>query len=684
MIRLVDRLFEGCRLAVRFTLLLGVLLFAFRIALLVANADPAMIPAAREVGRALLMGTRFDLKVGAFAAIPLLVLGGWETGRRRWAAVWVVVATFAVAMIAMINHAYYAFAHAPIDPYAFALFDDDTAAVFKTLWEEHHVLAAPVSALGLGFLVARLVLRPAGALSPRVRTAVALLVPALLLLAVRGRAGGFPLNQKDFTVSTDGLLNAAVPNGPTALLVAVGDRAMGDIGDDPDEGLRAAGFRRPAEAAAVLGWTAPDASAEEVERALFRRTPPNAVAARNPPHVVLVVMESWGADVLRTQSRTNDVLGRLAPHFARGLHFTRFYSAQNGTFPTLETLLLNSPITPLTTGELGNVPFPQAATLPFRAAGYRTVFGMGWSAAWRGIGRAFPHQGFDEVADVAAMVAADPGAPVGTWGVPDGSLFRWAAQRLRRADEQGERLLLVLMTASNHSPYELPPGPAPGPLDVAALELEGRNLGEPALRLPTVRAYQYACDALGGFLDEIDVAGLGERTIVAATGDHNTRELIRYSSTADLLWRDRVPLFLRVPAAYLREGTVETDRWAGHRDVFPTLAGLALSEALVFRSGEDLLAPAPGTPRALTRYRTVLAEPGVVTELTGAGVCWEAVRSPAAPSARATPAAAPGCGAELERLAREERARVALLDWYVRSRAIASRRHAGGLAATAR
>jgi len=403
-----------------------------------------------------------------------------------------------------------------------------------------------------------------------------------------------------------------------------------------------------------------------VAEALFTRTPPNPRAAAHPPHVVLVVMESWGADLLRYHSARNDVLGRLAPHLERGLLFRRFVSGGNSTDPSLESRLGGTPISPRLPGPAGLAHYQQAAPLPFKAAGYRTVFGIGWTRTWRGIGRAYPNQGFDEVADRTDVSAAVPDVREGTWGMPDAALFQWALGRLRRADEKGERLLLVLVTATNHTPYVIPDGYAVRPLDPSALA--GRSLGDPALIRLQLSTYQYACDALGGFLDGLEGAGLAGRTIVAATGDHNMRELFRYPGTADLPWRDRVPLFLQVPPAFL-EGRPppDLDRWAGHRDIVPTLAGLALSEARIYRTGDDLLAPPTRTPRAVARFQTVLSDAGATPKLGEPGtLCWDA--GGALSSDPAVP-----CRASTAPIAREELALRALLDWNVRRQAIAER-----------
>ena len=670
MTRLLDRLHQGCRLAWRATALAALLLFAFRVAFLARYAGPGTHLAGADVVRALLMGVRFDLKVAAVAALPLLALGAlWPSGRGRWVAgAWIVLSVFWLAIAAMVNDGYFAYYHTPIDAIVFGLFEDDTAAVFRSLWEEHPMVLGPLAALALGALLAWLVLRPARRAPSRSwRMALLVVTPLLLLLVIRGRVGGFPLNAKDFSVSTEPLLNASVPNGPIALQVAVSQRLdVVAIGDDPAVGLRKAGFKTPALAAAALGIAPAGAPDAEVAQALFTRSRRNPAAAARPPHVVLVVMESWGADLLRYHSATTDLLGRLAPHLARGLLFRRFVSSQNGTDGSLDALLANTPLTPLLSGPEGYTRFEQAAALPFKAAGYRTVFGMGWSGTWRSIAHTYPSQGFDEVRDVNDVLQVVPDAPVSTWGVPDGALFTWALHRIQEADARGEHLLLVLMTATNHSPLQVPPGYTPRPIDLAPFS--GRALGEQG-RLVQLQTYQYACDALGGFLDGLAERGLSGRTVVAATGDHNTREFFQYPDVRDLPWRDRVPFFIEAPPEYLGGAVPDLDRWAGHRDIFPTLAGLALSEASVFRAGEDLLVAPARTPRALVRFETVLSDQGVIPALGQSHVlCW-------GKDGELSADAAGSCAPELKPIGAEERAYQALLDWEVRRQVIAARRH---------
>ena len=669
--RLVDRVLAGLALGVRAVVVGVLLLSALRIAFVLRHGKA--LPPGASVLPAIVMGARFDLKITCVALLPAVLLHAAAASRRSLRVArtaWLALAYFALALTALVNDGYYAFFQRPLDGFVFGLVEDDSAAVWHSVWHEHPVVLGVLAAAALAAGATWLALRrrrgtaPPWAGSLRARAAMVVVAAGTLVLAIRGRATGFPLNEQDLAVSAVPFVNAVATNAAFSLWLAWQQRASLAIGTDPAEGLHRLGFASPAQAAAALGLAGPGASDEAVAAALFTVSRENPAAAR-PPHVVLAVMEGWGADLFRYHSPTNDLLGRLAPHAARAVAFRHFLAAQNGTDPTLEALLVGSPISPLTYSARGNQRYTQAPALPFRAAGYRTVFAIGGARSWRNIGEAMRNQGFDEIRDQADVLAFDPGAPRNIWGVHDGALFRWAAARLREADARGERLLLVLMTISNHTPHAVPAGYRVRPLDVAALG--DRRLGDPALRVPILETYQYSSDALGGFLDEVRDAGLADRTIVAATGDHGTRSFFEYTGTSAITLRDAVPFLVFAPPAYVGGRTPDLDRWASHRDVFPTLAGLALSRARIFRSGDDLFSPPSRAPRALTGFDLVVSDAGAVSGLgTGALLRWR--------DGALVPCEDDGCRASLRSIGREERAYVALLDWNVRRQVIGAGR----------
>ncbi|WP_310609970.1 hypothetical protein [Limnohabitans sp.] len=94
-----------------------------------------------ELPVALLMGFRFDLKMGAIAALLLFPWLGW---RWRMSAVVVKVWASLFALLAVINFYYYGFYKLPIDSVIFGLADDDTVAVLHTIWQDFPMLQIAV------------------------------------------------------------------------------------------------------------------------------------------------------------------------------------------------------------------------------------------------------------------------------------------------------------------------------------------------------------------------------------------------------------------------------------------------------------------------------------------------------------------------------------------------------------
>jgi len=654
----------------RAVLLAAVTLLLFRAALLAANARAAGGFPRADLWQAFTMGTRFDLKVAAILFGPLLFLLGAArvaAGSRApaWLAAaprgWALLGLAACDLLAIINHFYYGFYRSPINPLIFGLAEDDTVAVLRTVWQDYPVLRGALGLLLLLWVQRRLLSAGAGRLRPGPvgRAALLILTVAAIPFLARGRTGTFPLRDFDLVVSSHPFVNDLVPSGPEALFVSWQQRNEGAIDGPVDARLRRYGFGSPLEAAAVLGL--PASSEGELLERLYPQVQPGPAPAARPPHVVVALMESWSADLLTHHRPGNDLLGRLAPHVAHGTLLRHFMQIDGGTDGSLEGLLLATPIRPLTYGAHGYRGYDTSAALPFARAGYRTVFVTGGTGGWRNLNRVLPRQGFAEFHDQHDIEAAFPGAPAHTWGVHDGPMFDYAAGLLVEADRRGQPLFLVILTTSNHPPHAVPEGHRLRPLDLQAM---GPVAVDPALGLSILQTTQYACDALGGFVDRIEAEGLGDRTLLAAFGDHNTRRFYDYPDTRVADRQYGVPLLLHLPPALLAGRTVDPDRYASPRDLLPTLARLAIPGQRVFASGQDLLAPAE-RPRSLSHYEMVLSREGAVLGLD------RPVMLERAADGTLSPCQAGPCRASLERLWREEQAYVALLDWNIRRQALA-------------
>lgn len=276
-----------------------------------------------------------------------------------------------------------------------------------------------------------------------------ILASAALGLTIRGSLSTFPLRLQDFAVSPKPFVNDGVTNGLAALYVASKEQRALDLSrGGASQGLAELGFASPEEALALLKEARAGHEAKSV-----------VSAPEHAPHVVFALMESMGRDLFESHDpKTNDMLGVLEEVLPQGFIFKKGIAVQGGTFPSLEGLLYDTPITPISQSRYGHQRFPFSNALPFKRAGCRTVFLTSGPEKWRSLDQSLPLQGFDEVIGAAKLEALFPQAQAGVWGVGDEWMFRHAETLLKEADAKGEKLFLMMLSTTNHPPYRVPAG----------------------------------------------------------------------------------------------------------------------------------------------------------------------------------------------------------------------------------
>lgn len=622
-----------------------------------------------DLGSSLLMGLRFDLKIWSALALLTLLLASCALLIKRPLArtfsILLPIFLILTNLLAISNHYYYGYYNSPFNNVVFGLAEDDTWIVLLTIWNDFPVIRILIGITLLTWIQIRLwqALQPKPGNHPRSwkYTSACILVILLLGALIRGTLAMQPLNQEDFTVSPNRFLCDLVPNGPMALFVAWRERAdYIDIGTDSATGLKQYGFETPMAAAKQLGIDA--STPEETLRKLFRQTPKNDFLAQHPPHVAIFLVESWGAEAMLRHTEGNDLHGRLEKHLQSDYWFPNFASGARGTHPSIEALLVNSPVSPLTQGDYGKISYLSAAAKPYKEAGYRTYFLYGASARWRGMGDGMKPQYFDEIVDVGGIRARYPQATASENGVHDEYLFRYAEDLLHEADKTGQKIMLFGMTTTSHAPYNaasLPKNYQARPInmalypDITVTPEEGRY---------TLETLQYVSDQLGGFMDRLKASPLGAKTLIAASGDHYLRSFFKLDADRDFHWTDRVPLYLHIPQPYVQGGRFDPKLFGGHRDIFPTLYAHSLSGAQYFGFGEDLLSPTYHGI-GLGNFSNVYTPDGVAANLKQpAYLNWED-HAPRLKPVASAPAA-------LSHQVSIERARTALLDWSIRAMAL--------------
>lgn len=598
-------------------------------------------------------GGRFDLKASATAGLLLFPLFLIAPRRAGWVAGAV---TAMLIFLSLINLHYFGFYKTPIDPIVFGFFEDDTRAIVNTIWSDFPVVMTLATLLALSaasiaggrWLNRRLNPVLVNSSKPAwVMVVGILLALVLMLLSIKGTLRSIGLVRQHLTVTTSQFLNDMVPNGAIALLFAWDLREESQDLGDPLLGLHRLGFDTPFAAAKELGIQMSDE--ESLRRAMY--VGGSAEASERPKkNLLFFQMESWSAEPILYQSPAFDVLGRLESTLSDACHFDNFDSAQGGTHPTLEAVLFSTPITPLTTGKEGKKPLPWSVPLLLKQAGYETVFITSGRSGWRDMNRVMKTQGFDEIVDALTLQQVYPEAELGIWGVWDGYAFKYLDERLKKK-EGGKPLFAFVMTMTNHPPYDLPPDYVRKKLDMS--KWGGESNSEDLTK--NLDTYRYSTDLLGELVRDVRSGPHQADTVIAATGDHNTRTFGIYATP------ERRYLVHQVPFLVWGKGLscgAQQHSPASHRDMFPTLFPLIGVDGGFVNTGRNLLASSANTPLDAQRLSSY---DGHARNAEGA---WQ-LGNP--DSFVCTPVqAGKSCQFDAKDDA-QERARLGLLDWFIRS-----------------
>lgn len=600
---------------------------------------------------ALGVGVRVDAKWLSLALLPaflVFIFSYWKPFFFKYSAVLAGIGLFGMVLLDTVNFGFFSFYKTPISPLVFGFFQDDTKAILQTLWQDWPVLSYLLvlcAGLALPFVAAsvcfnRLKTNPRGCLL------FLLGCVSILLFAffIRGSIGKFPLRQEDFAVSKIQLVNASVPNGAAALYEATKAWRNFQIKGEPSQALTKFGY----------------ANIEEAKNDLAVRN--NASTQLNfRPNVVFAVMESMSGDIFNSHdSLVNNTLGALDNALKDAVVFRKGVSIENGTFPSLEGLLFDTPISPISQSIYGRKELSFSQVRAFKEAGYRTIFLTGCPEPWRQINDTFKFYGFEEIYGQAAIGEKFPNAEKSPWGIGDKWMFKFAEDLLKEAEGTGRPVFIMMLSTTNHPPFKVPDGEKVSKVDLKKLpkivNIEGSYEGNMELLLQT---YQYAANSLGNFILELKDKGWLKNTIVAATGDHNAR--MNYQSEGNWHHVYGVPVLFWLPDQQLKS-SADSDRWVSHRDIIPTLLAMSTGKILGNEKGRNLFAKdiEEGAVSFIgwSGAGFVIGKPGMVT-LNGKNLeCYNWQDDKLIKADR--------CSKEQEKMGKEARAQRAISEYIVR------------------
>ncbi|MCD1125166.1 LTA synthase family protein [Jinshanibacter sp. LJY008] len=547
-----------------------------------------------DVTRMFWVGGLFDIRTASLLFVPCLLIAVLLAISPRsfhfWQRFWPWLATLFSTLVMTItvgNIFYYATYDRAIDIFVFGLIEDDTTAVLATMWQDYPVIRG---LLGLGLFALlvfwlyrrwqrRLSAKPERRAGLPMGALSTLLILAIGFVGMRGSVGTFPLRQSDSQVSELKMLNMLTPNGLIALSWAFKARSennhFAEATDQQGQELLSRFLDKPTPAG-----LAP----------FMAKTDVNLVAKQTPPNVVFAVMESMGYYLESYDRPDRDLFGALKQHWTSDWRFERFISEGDGTIDSLSRFFVRSPMSGITQSSAQSLDFASNMFKPWLANGYKVIFVTSGNGSWRNLNQFLSHLGVSEFMEQNGLKKRYPEAQLGTWGVPDEFMFRYIEERLAEADKKGEHVLIMSMSTTHHPPYKTPNGYQKTQITLSDEEKQRlSNLATGATLDEVMQTLRYTNDQLGQFISWVKLQPLGARTIIAATGDHNIRG-IGYPDTHERVLGHGVPFYLYVPQAYRQQSHFDAARVGSHKDIWPTLYQLSLSDTPYYKTGCNLLA----------------------------------------------------------------------------------------------
>lgn len=576
-----------------------------------------------EIFQAFVVGARFDVSAICYAFLPIALFwlislfvpknkaAGFSGFYNAFSVVYLSIALLVYVSLLITDFFYFQFFQSHINILFFGIFNDDTQAVLHSVWKDYpifKILLVYLTAFVGFWFVQRNVRSTKRHIEATTKSKgfglVLLLVFPLFFIGMRGSLGVFTLRREHTNVSSNVFANSLCYNAIYALKFANSELKANRIDPDIDATLRKAGLTSVAEAQELYRKEVVNGFDSE----FYSTTNSNDFLAQNPPNVVFVLMESMSNHYFELNSETFNVLGDLKEELPYLYYFKNGLSSFNGTIFSLENLLVNTPKNIISQSSYFDTPFSSSVARPFKEQGYHTYFLTGASVSWRNVDNFIAHQGFDFIEGKSHIENKYPDAELFAWGAHDGYLFDYIEDKLKEPTKQAK--FIFSLTISNHTPYEIPKNYTPYPISMDATMKKEIRVDE-KMAYDNFYAHQYAASQLAKLIHNIRNSELGENTIIVATGDHNIRQVFEYSDETGFLKRS-VPVLMYIPEKY-KPAYFDPELFISHKDIFPTLFNLSLSNQRYVYSGDDMFKKSSKYRFALNNYDFIADSLGAIS-----------------------------------------------------------------------
>jgi phosphoglycerol transferase MdoB-like AlkP superfamily enzyme len=380
--------------------------------------------------------------------------------------------------------------------------------------------------------------------------ASALLAPLLIFTGMRGGYQPIPIQVSDAYYSQHNILNIAAVNSTFNLMSSCLENSKAD---------KPYNFM-PSQQASEIFHRLNDAVKDTTTHVLTTER----------PNVVLVVLESWSADLVKSCGGYDSITPHFEELIDEGILFTDCYASGSLSDQGMAAIFSGFPAQPKTsviTQPTRYVHLPCINT-SFKNAGYKTSFMFGGQLSYGNIRAYMYHNGFDRIIEGKDF---DASVPQGRLGVPDGPLFD---RQLKELSTEKQPFFAAMFTLSTHGPFDFP------------ME-EKLHWGEK--EKPFINSVYYADSCIHNFITQAKRSPWYKNTLFVFVSDH--------SHNSPRNWAFNQPEYRRIPMLLFGEAIrpeyrgMKYDSIASQTDLASTLLHQLNLDASGFRYSKNLFNP---------------------------------------------------------------------------------------------
>lgn len=500
-----------------------------------------------------------------------------------------------VSLLLFADFGFYSYFKDHLNILFFGLFEDDTFALLETFWQNYNVLAI-LTILFIYFIFLFLFIKKVLKKEFRSKSYKLLKIPAIFFVflvafnffIIRGTLGMYPLGKMIPNVSQNEYINKMSQNGVRAFISA--NDVRNKFKKSKLDYIKETGFENNI----VEAFKIHKKSSNIDEQNLLNNITYTTKKVDDEEYNIVVIMvESFGMQILKYQSETFDIMGRLKKHFDEDILFSNIISEGDGTIASLEALLLNIPYRPnsfpFSQSDFAQTSFPFTPAFLYNKANYNTSFIYGGDLTWRDLGSFIKFQDYKSVEgkqDIfnSLKMTKTKDDYFHPWGIYDEYLYKHILTKLENSKDKE---MIVALSTNNHPPYNIPNDYVSKNL-LYSEDLKAHITGDFDLAQQRFRSYAYALDSLGGFLDEFKKSKAKDDTIIVITADNNTVEGIMKYDENPIFTSKNIPIYFYLPKKLRDKLDIDISLAGSQKDIFPTIYNLTLKDTKYLAIGNNL------------------------------------------------------------------------------------------------